>query len=141
MFPIIAFGQWTSIPDQNFEQRLINLGYDNLIDGQVLSANISGVTNLNVSYSTITDLTGIEDFISLNTLNLRGTFSSFTLPTTLTQLNYLAFYNNTNLSSLNLNSQSLETLTFGGGNSSLTSVDTSNLPNLKTTPCSSGSTL
>ena len=35
MFPIIAFGQWTSIPDQNFEQALINLGYDNLIDGQV----------------------------------------------------------------------------------------------------------
>jgi hypothetical protein len=32
--PIIGFSQYTSIPDQNFEQALIDLGYDNAVDGR-----------------------------------------------------------------------------------------------------------
>ena len=70
MFPIITFGQfYTSVPDQNFEQALINLGYDNSINGYVLTANISSVSNLNVSNKNIADLTGIENFTSLTFLD------------------------------------------------------------------------
>jgi len=29
LIPFIGFGQLTMIPDANFEQKLINLGYDN----------------------------------------------------------------------------------------------------------------
>ena len=36
--PIFGFSQYTAIPDQNFEQELIYLGYDNVIDGQVLTS-------------------------------------------------------------------------------------------------------
>ena len=53
--------QTTLIPDANFEQALIDLGYDTgTPDGSVPTVNISGVTSLNVSSESISDLTGIE---------------------------------------------------------------------------------
>ena len=55
----------TYIPDDNFEQALINLGYDNVIDDSVITTNINSITNLDINMLNITDLTGIEDFISL----------------------------------------------------------------------------
>ena len=66
---LMATAQTTSIPDVIFEQALINLGYDNVIDGGVLTANISGVTSLVVQSQNISDLTGIEDFTALTYLN------------------------------------------------------------------------
>lgn len=61
--------KYTLIPDSNFEQKLIDLGIDSGIpDGKVLTSNISSLTSLNVSASNISDLTGIQDFISLTDL-------------------------------------------------------------------------
>ena len=66
---MIGFGQpQTLIPDANFEQRLISFGYDNILDGTVLTAAIDTVTHLEVSYYGISDLTGIEDFTDLTEL-------------------------------------------------------------------------
>lgn len=65
-----VFGQYTSIPDNNFEQKLIDLGYDNQIDGQVLDSNIDTITVLDLSFSNIADLSGIEGFVSLKYLDL-----------------------------------------------------------------------
>ena len=42
--PMIGFGQQTYVPDDNFEQRLIQLGYDNALDDSVLTANINTIT-------------------------------------------------------------------------------------------------
>ena len=64
--PIIGLGQQTYVPDDNFEQELINLGYDSVLDDSVLTSSIDTITYLNVSYKQISDLTGIEDFINLN---------------------------------------------------------------------------
>ena len=65
----IIAAQTTAIPDPNFEQALINLGYDTgTPDGQVLTANINSVTSLEVINKFISDLTGIEDFTALTTL-------------------------------------------------------------------------
>lgn len=62
----ISNTQTTLIPDVNFELKLIELGYDTgAPNGSVLTANINNVQYLQVSYSNISDLTGIEDFISL----------------------------------------------------------------------------
>jgi gliding motility-associated-like protein len=62
--------QYTAVPDSNFEQALIDLGIDkDGINGKVLTADLVGVTDLDVSYKFITDLTGIEDFKNLNFLN------------------------------------------------------------------------
>jgi hypothetical protein len=55
----------TYVPDDNFEQALIDLGLDNNLDDLVLTENIIGITSLNVSYKNIIDLTGIEGFTSL----------------------------------------------------------------------------
>ncbi|MCK5338462.1 MAG: leucine-rich repeat domain-containing protein, partial [Bacteroidales bacterium] len=67
---IILQGQTTAIPDANFEQALIDLGIDSdgTINQSVATSNISGLTALNVYNKNITDLTGIEGFISLTNL-------------------------------------------------------------------------
>ena len=68
-FTLVGFSQTTLIPDPNFEQALIDLGYDTApINGSVPTANISGVTHLDVNNKNITSLTGIEDFIALTNL-------------------------------------------------------------------------
>ena len=66
---LVGFSQTTAVPDPNFEQALIDLNYDNVIDGSVLTANINTVTSLHVSYKNISDLTGIEDFTALEELS------------------------------------------------------------------------
>jgi hypothetical protein len=63
------FSQFTYVPDGNFEQRLINLGLDDILDGQVLTSNINVVSSLIVSSSSISDLQGIEDFTALTLLS------------------------------------------------------------------------
>jgi len=64
--------QVTLIPDQNFEQTLIdqNIDSDGTINGQVLTSDISTVTNLNFGFNLIDDLTGLEDFVQLQNLTI-----------------------------------------------------------------------
>ena len=65
----VIFAQNTNVPDDKFEQALIDLGYDDTLDDYVLTANISGVTTLDVSNKEISDLTGIEAFTALTYLD------------------------------------------------------------------------
>ena len=44
LFPYTTL--FRSVPDNNFEQALIDLDYDDVLDDHVLTANISGVTSL-----------------------------------------------------------------------------------------------
>ncbi|MDC1312946.1 hypothetical protein N8X76_02960, partial [Flavobacteriaceae bacterium] len=68
-FTLVGFSQTTLIPDPNFEQALIDFGYDTApINGSVPTANISSVTFLDVRSKNISDLTGIEGFNTLTTL-------------------------------------------------------------------------
>ena len=66
MVPIFSIAQQTYVPDDNFEQALINLGYDNVLDDSVTTASIDTVNALLVSNLAIADLTGIENFDSLH---------------------------------------------------------------------------
>tara|TARA_B110000238_G_scaffold183146_1_gene209471 strand:- start:357 stop:935 length:579 start_codon:yes stop_codon:yes gene_type:complete len=98
--PMIGFGQ-TYVPDDNFEQELINLGHDNILDDYVITANISYLTVLYVNNKNISDMTGIEDFTALNNLNC-----SYNQITTInlndnTSLEYLTA-NNNNLTTINI---------------------------------------
>ncbi len=66
------FCAYTAIPDANFEAALHTLGYDDIAgDGQVPTPLISGITSLDVSNEGISDLTGINDFVALETLRLQ----------------------------------------------------------------------
>lgn len=65
----------TYVPDDNFELSLIKLGYDDNLDDYVITSNIESVTELNIGYDSlegqeINIMTGIEDFTSLEYLNL-----------------------------------------------------------------------
>jgi hypothetical protein len=68
---VYSLVQYAYVPDDNFEQALIDLGYDDVLDDYVVTDSISGVTELVVAEKEISDLTGIEDFIALTHLNCR----------------------------------------------------------------------
>ena len=59
----------TYVPDDNFEQALIDLGYDDKMDDFVLTANISQVEELDISDLGIHGLTGLEGFAALESLD------------------------------------------------------------------------
>lgn len=70
LISFVGVSQNTAIPDTNFEQALIDLGYDTgVVNGEVATANINTITNLDVSGKNIIDLSGIEDFTALNILD------------------------------------------------------------------------
>lgn len=63
-----GFSQQTYVPDDNFEQALIDAGYDTALDDYVTTDNISDVDALYLIDLGISDLTGIEDFAALTHL-------------------------------------------------------------------------
>jgi len=88
---VSGYAQLTYVPDDTFEQKLIDLGYDDVLDDYVLTSNINTIENLNldneVNYQfpgsdvidnyipfeingAIYDLTGIQDFTSLVSLDV-----------------------------------------------------------------------
>ena len=125
----VAFAQHTAIPDPNFEQALIDLGYDDVIDGQVLTANIENVVYLDVQNKNIDDITGIEDFTAL--IELRAGLNNFT-SIDLSQnvaLMILSFLQSQPLTSLDVSANiMLEQLLIDC--EFLSTVDISNNPNL-----------
>ncbi|WP_396186653.1 T9SS type B sorting domain-containing protein [Flavobacterium sp.] len=104
-----GYAQYTLIPDANFEQALINLGIDNgAIDGKVLTMNIRNQIGLQVSGKKISDLTGIQDFLALTSLDCNDN-----------NLTNLDVSNNTSLWSLGCSSNQLTSLKI---NASLTAL-------------------
>tara|TARA_B100001250_G_scaffold7256_1_gene6108 strand:+ start:840 stop:2024 length:1185 start_codon:yes stop_codon:yes gene_type:complete len=102
--PFLTLGQQTYVPDDNFEQALINMGYDiGPLDDMVPTANISSVINLFIGASNISDLTGIEDFASLSDLSCWGN-----------QLTTLDLSQNTNLIQLDCSGNPLTNLNITG---------------------------
>lgn len=112
---------FTAIPDLNFEQKLISLGIDEGIpDGEVSTDAIENLTSLDVSASNISDLTGIEDFASLQVLycyenvlevlNLRQNTALTTLICSDNELTGLDLSQNTALAILNCRTNSMTSL-------------------------------
>lgn len=128
-----SFSQTTSVPDDNFEAYLEANGMGNgtANDNLVTTANISGVTSLDISSLGISNLTGIEDFTSLINLNCYNNQIStldFSSNTALEILNC----NKNLLTSLNVtNNSALTTLSCGENYVTLTSIDVSQNLNLK----------
>ena len=73
--PLISMAQQqTYVPDDNFEAVLEYMGIGNGIpnDDYVHTHNISDIFSLYISFQDISDLTGIEDFLSLRSLHVQG---------------------------------------------------------------------
>ena len=114
----------THIPDQNFEQALIDGGYDTTIDTYIDDSSMLGVTQLDLSNRQITDFTGLEEFVNLTDLNLSGNAVT-SVP--LVNLNKLTILNlsNTGLTELDLSQNSNITSLNLSGNSALSCVKVS----------------
>ena len=122
--PMIGFGQQTYVPDDNFEQALIDLGYDSILDNYITTSNINSITFLDVSNKGISDLTGIEGFT-----NLEDFGCSFN------QITYLDVSANVNLDELYAPSNPLLNIDISGAisltklilyDNNLSSIDLSN---------------
>ncbi|MGY8989554.1 MAG: hypothetical protein ACKVJA_04795 [Flavobacteriales bacterium] len=107
LFPFSSFSQYTSIPDVNFEQALINYGYDFVFDGFVETSAIDTVTDLTINNNDISDLTGIESFIALQSL--------FCYDNHLSTLNLV---NNTQLFEVTCSNNNLTSIDLRNGNNS-----------------------
>jgi ELWxxDGT repeat protein len=93
---------YTTIADSNFEQALIDKGFDDIIDGLVVTDNVKTIKNLVLTLAGIEDLTGIENFTDLEILTLKGNnLESINLSSN-TKLNHLNLSNNTNLNRLDI---------------------------------------
>jgi len=114
----------TYVPDDNFEQKLIDLGYDDVLDDYVLTENISGVAFLDVNYMEIIDLTGIEDFTALVYLYCRDNQLTSLDISNNTALAYLDLYGN-GLTDLDISSNTA-LVYLNCNDNELTSLDVSN---------------
>ena len=109
---------YTYVPDDSFEKRLINLGYDNVLDNYVLTDEIINVTslevdNFSVNSQKIQDLTGIEDFAALQYLECG-----------MNEITSLDLSQNITLSSVNCADNQLTSLDLrNGNNTNFTSFD------------------
>jgi hypothetical protein len=121
-----SFSQKTYIPDSNFEAALIFEGLDNVLDDSVSISSIDTVTILDLEPFSITDLTGIEDFLALEALVCRNNnIQQLDLSSNV----YLEFLNceNNNINDLNISNNPLLDRLFAEDNN-LTSIDLSQNP-------------
>ena len=105
--PMIGFGQFTYVPDDNFEEALINLGCDFALDDNVETTAIDTVNSLYINGLEISDLTGIEDFTALTELFCYSN-----------QLSSLNLSNNTQLFEVSCGSNQLTYIDLRNGNNS-----------------------
>ena len=117
--------QTTSIPDANFEQYLIqaNIDSDGVINGEVLTSDISGIEVLDVSQRNISDLTGIQGFTSLKHLNAWSNNLTSVDVSKNTALEYISLYDN-QLTSIDI-TKNTKLKTFGIEENQLTTIDVS----------------
>ena len=104
-FSFFGYAQKTYIPDDAFEQALINLNLDGLLDDSVYTSAIDTIEILYLSNEGITDLTGIENFVLLSELYCNDN-----------QITYLDLSDNSHLFEFNCSNNFLTSLDVRNGN-------------------------
>ncbi|HCY46504.1 MAG TPA: hypothetical protein DHU89_07450, partial [Flavobacteriales bacterium] len=121
--------QNTYIPDDSFEQYLIWMELDDVLNDSVLTENIINVQALHLGYSSINDLTGLEGFLSLDTLDiseLQDSEISYLDMSVVPWLKYLDCYNqNGQIDSINL-AQNIDLQFLDASGNTITQLDLSN---------------
>ncbi len=126
-----TYSQFTYVPDDEFERAV-----DNFIDDYVLTSAIDTVRNLNLSFRSVSNITGVENFSNLEFLDISNTLltSSVDLSGNTKLKEFICI--DTNIDSVNLaNCSDLERLQFI---CNLTSLDVSNSPKLTYLKCYGG---
>lgn len=156
--PTIVLPTWTVLADANFERALIAMGLDDVVDGRVLTANISSITQLSIrrdyynpntasgstfssifsdngyAYATgtsnlITDVTGLENFVSLRALWIDNQQAQNFDFSNMKNLQYLSLWQ-APITSIDVSGLTKLKL-LGLGETSLATVDISKLVNLE----------
>ncbi|UCH14453.1 MAG: hypothetical protein JSV22_00450, partial [Bacteroidales bacterium] len=86
----VANAQNVNIPDINFKNTLINYSVDTNYDGEISYAEAEAIYYLYIFENSITDLTGIEAFINLDTLEISNTQATRLDVSACTALKFLA---------------------------------------------------
>ena len=105
ILPFFLVAQKTFVPDDAFEQALINFDLDDMLDDSVYTSAIDTVQVLYIANDGIVDLTGIEDFTALTDLFCHDN-----------QLESLDLSNNPNLFEVNCRNNQLTSLSVKNGN-------------------------
>ena len=131
----LSQAQYTAITDACFEQHLINLGIDSdgVINGQVLTTDISNVISLDISgdYDRcyVNDLTGIEGFTSLEIIHVNNnilTSANFSNNPNLKEI----YCSNGNINNINVTQNTLLEIIICERNN-ISDIDLTNNLNLK----------
>ncbi|PKP29023.1 MAG: hypothetical protein CVU01_02085, partial [Bacteroidetes bacterium HGW-Bacteroidetes-18] len=132
--PIINCEELVAIPDTNFEQALIDLGYDtNGLTGNIKKCEAASIIDLDLNSKNISSLSGIEHFVGLRYLYCNNNL--------LTEVN---LGDKPNLINLDFGRNALTTIdvsnysnlvSFNIWNNQLTTLDVSNNPNLEDLIC------
>ena len=127
-----SYAQTTYVPDDVFEQKLIYMGLDDVLDDYVLTASIDTVTVLNLGnpitgQAEIQDLTGLQDFVSLKEFYSKYHDFSTLDVSNVPDLEWISIQNNTALSGIDVsNNPNLKHLELWGPSYSFNSLDLSN---------------
>jgi hypothetical protein len=135
-FYIQISAQYTTIPDEDFEQELINQGIDSdgILNHLVLNSDINTVLSLNITASNLHNIIGIEGFTQLESINIKYCYN----------LTSLDFSNNLNLIAIFCNDNSLTSINVSNNivlqglylvRNQLTALDVSNNVNLSDLDC------
>jgi hypothetical protein len=147
---LLKIEDFYNVNDTNFEQKLVNLGHDDIVDGKIWAQHIYDVEALDLSNENISDLTGIEGFRVLKSLDVSdNSISSLDLSKNLQLEDLNAAHNNlteidlsghlsikkivvndNNLSSLNLNNGHNSNLLANPNNPDAFNFDARNNANL-----------
>ena len=114
----------TVIADPAFEQALIDLGYDNIVDGRVNTSNIINVTDLVINDLGITSLSGIQAFESL--VNLWANDNMLTSVNLNQNLNLKFIFVERNMLTELETTNLLDLEKIGANDNQLTSIDVAN---------------
>ncbi|WP_406684090.1 T9SS type A sorting domain-containing protein [Seonamhaeicola sp. MEBiC1930] len=128
---------YTYVPDDNFEQALIDRNLDDVLDNLVLTSNINAIQTLDISNENIDDLTGIEDFVALDILNFSVNNIENINISTLTALTNLNASGN-NLKNLDVTNL-VGLLTLNVSNNNLEELDVSSNIDIEDLNCSNNS--
>ena len=117
----ISYSQNVTIPDVNFKNALISVGVDTNEDGEISYAEAAVIKKLDVHEMSISDMTGIEAFVNLDTLLCNNNLLNSLDVSGCTALSWLDCYWN-QLTSLDVSGCSALT-TLLCSNNQLTSLD------------------
>ncbi len=132
----------TYVPDDAFEQHIINMGRDNVLDDYVSTGSINSLSSLTIGNSNIVDYTGLEGFKTLKSFSYNsfaGASLDFSKNTNLQTIIVLNSPNLTNITIQPNTGSNLTTFVIAGA-PSITHLDLSDYTTLESVTIAAGNT-